>query len=68
MNKKKMQNILSVDTVIKLKKTNNLNDISNYTNTMQPVLVTTSVQQSLELCDFNFIFPSQCISYKFNLY
>ena len=29
MNKKKMQNILSVDTIIKLKKTNNLNDISN---------------------------------------
>jgi hypothetical protein len=36
--------------------------------TVKPSLVTTSIKQHLVLCDFNFYFPSQCVSYQLNLY
>ena len=38
------------------------------TNTVKPALVTTSIKRKLVLCDHNFYFPSQCISYQLNLY
>ena len=37
-------------------------------NTVKPALVTTSIKRKLVLCDHNFYFPSQCISYQLNLY
>ena len=37
-------------------------------NTVKPPLVTTSIKQLVVLCDLNFYFPSQCMSYQLNLY
>ena len=40
----------------------------HYPYTVKQALVTTSIKQKLVLCDRNFYFPSQCISYQYNLY
>jgi hypothetical protein len=42
---------------------NNLHKLIIYGYTVKPALVTTSIKQQLILCDLNFDFPLQCISY-----
>ena len=41
---------------------------SNFSDTVKPALVTTSIKQWLVLCDLNFNFPLQWISYQLHLY